>query len=77
MIVVFGGRAVLRVEIDGAKNPESVIQVDANSNCEAACIRLLNEWFLLFDMLEDRCAGEGLFELSECGFGIPSAFPRP
>ena len=77
VVVLFGGRAFSRVEIDWAKNPKSVLLVEAGSDCEVACIGLQNDWFLRAEVLEDRYFGKGLFELSKCEFGIPSPFPLP
>jgi hypothetical protein len=77
VIVLFGGRALSRVEIDWAKNPESVVLVDDAGDCEAASIGLQNDRFLWVEVLEDWCFGKGLFELSKCEFGIPSTFPLP
>jgi len=77
VIVLFGRRAFSRVEIDWAKNPESVVLVEDAGDCEAACIGLQNDQFLRVEMLENRCFGTGFFELSKCEFGIPSPFPLP
>jgi len=77
VVVLFGGRAFSSVEIDWAKNPESVIVVKDAGDCEAACIGLQNDRFLRVEVLEDRCLGKALFELSKCVFGIPSPFPLP
>jgi len=77
VVVLFGGRAFSRVVIDWAKNPESVVLVEDAGDCEAACIGLQNDRFLRVEVLEDRCFGKGLFELSKCEFGIPSQFPLP
>jgi hypothetical protein len=40
VVVLFGGRAFSGVEIDLAKNPESVVLVEDAGDCEAACIGL-------------------------------------
>jgi hypothetical protein len=32
---------------------------------------------LRVQVLENRCFGKGLFELSKCEFGIPSPLPLP
>ena len=77
IVVLFGRLAFSSVEIDYAKNAESVILIKDAGNCEAACIGLQNDRFLLVDMLEDRCYSKGLFELLKCEFGIPSPFPLP
>jgi len=77
VVVLFGGGAFSRVEIDWAKNPNSVVHVEDAGDCEAACIGLQNAPFLPVQMLEDRCFGKGLFDLSKCKFVIPSPFPLP
>jgi hypothetical protein len=77
VVVLFAGTAFSRVEIDCAKNPESVVLVEDAGDCEAACIGLQNDRFLPVEVLEDQCFGKGLFELSKCEFGIPSPFPLP
>ena len=77
VIVLFGGGAFPRVKIDWAKNPESIVLVKDAGDCEAACIGLQNDRSLRGELLEDRCFGKGLFELSKCNFGIPSPFPFP
>ena len=77
VVVLIGGEAFSRVEIDWVKNPESVILVEDASDCEAACIGLQNDRFLRVEMLEDQCFSKGLFELSKCKFGIPSPFSLP
>jgi len=77
VVVLFGGGGFSRVEIDWAKNAESVVLVEDAGVCEAACIGLQNDRFLRLEVQEDRCFGKGLFELSKCEFGIPSPFPLP
>jgi hypothetical protein len=77
VVVLFGARAFSRVEIDWAKNPESLVLVGDAGDCEAACIRLQNDRFLLVEVLEDWCIGNGLFERAKCEFSIMSPFPLP
>jgi len=77
VVVLSGGRAFSKVEIDWAKNPEFVVLVKNASDCEATCIGLQNDRFLQVEMLEDWCFFKGRFELSKCEFGIPSPFPLP
>ena len=38
VIVLFGRRAFSRVEIDWAKNPESIVLVEEAGHCKAGCI---------------------------------------
>jgi len=45
VVVLFGGGAFSRVEIDWAKNPEFVLLVEDAGDCEAACIGLQNDRF--------------------------------
>jgi len=54
VVVLFGGRACARIEIEWAKNPESVVLVEDEGDCEAACIGLQNDRFLRVEVLEDR-----------------------
>jgi hypothetical protein len=77
VLVPFGGREFSRQEADWAENSESVVMVKDAGDCEAACIGLQNDQFLRVEMLEDRCFGKGLFELSKFKFGIPRLFPLP
>ena len=77
VVVLFGRRAFSRVEIDWAKNPESVVLVKDAGDCKAACIGLQNHRFLRVEMRENQCFGKGLFEPLKCMFGIPSPFPLP
>ena len=77
VVVLFGGRAFSGVESDWANNPESVVLVKDDHDSEAACIGLQNDRGLGVEMLEDRCFGQGRFELSKCEFSIPSPFPLP
>jgi len=77
VIVLFGKRAFSRVEIDWAKNPESVVQVKNAGDCEATCIGQQDDRFLQVEMLDDRCYGKGLFKLPKCEFSIPSPFSLP
>jgi len=78
VVVSFAGRAFSRVEIDLAKNPKFVILVEDAGDCQAAYIGLQNDRFLRVEVLQDRCVGNGLSQLSKCGFGIPrSPFPPP
>jgi len=53
VVVLFNAGELLRVEIDWAKNPESVVLVKDAGDWEAACIGLQNDRFLQVDMLED------------------------
>jgi len=75
VVVLFGGGAFSRVEMDWAKNPKSAVLVEDAGDREAACIGLQNGRFLRVEMLQDPCVGKGLFELSKCEFGIPIPFP--
>jgi len=77
VVVLFGGRAFSRVDIDRAKNPVSVILVKNAGVWYAARIRLQNDQSLSAEMLEDWCGGQGHLELSICEFGIPSPLPLP
>jgi hypothetical protein len=76
VVGLFGGGAFLTVEIDSAKNPESVIAVEDARDGNATCIGLQNDRFLGVELLEDRGLGKGFCELSKCEFSIPNPFPH-
>jgi hypothetical protein len=77
MAGLFGGAVCPRVQIDWAKNHESVILVKDAGDCVASCIGLQNDRLFRVKMQEDRCFGKGHFEPSNCEFGIPSPYPLP
>jgi hypothetical protein len=61
VVVLFSGSAFSSVEIDWAKNTESVVQVKHSGDCTAACIGQQNYQFLQLEMLENQCFCKGLF----------------
>ena len=77
VIGLFGGRAILSVEIDQANNPESVALVEYAGDWDAACIGLQNDQVLQVKKLEDECLGKGHLKRMKSEFGIPSPLPLP
>jgi len=75
VVVLFDSRAFSRVEIDRAKNPESVPVVKQASIYEAASIGLQNNHVLRFDMMEDWCFSKGLFRAFEIRVRHPQSIP--
>jgi hypothetical protein len=77
VVVLFSGQVLPGVDIDWAKNPDSVILVNDIGDCEAACSGLQIDRFFRVTMLQPWYIDKGLVELLNCEFGILSPFTLP